>query len=44
MGNGVGTQYCNSAGTAFGACSTIYVCNDGFNLQKGACVANACSR
>jgi hypothetical protein len=42
-GNGTGSQTCNSSGSAWGACGNFTSCDSGFNLQNGACVANACT-
>ncbi|MGE0528758.1 MAG: hypothetical protein AB7P49_16955 [Bdellovibrionales bacterium] len=40
---GVGTQTCNSSGTAWGTCGEFTSCNSGYNLQNGTCVANVCT-
>ncbi|MGE3683876.1 MAG: hypothetical protein AB7G93_19325 [Bdellovibrionales bacterium] len=43
INNGTGTQTCNSAGSAWGACGNLTSCNSGYTLKDGACVADRCT-
>lgn len=41
----VGTQYCNSSGSAWGSCNTNVSCSceSGYHLENGSCVPNVCT-